>query len=65
MAELYQRLEGETDEIIKECTSIAFFMRGGIQYDAVYEITPRERKLQTKFLGDRLDIELKKMYPVY
>ena len=40
-------------------------MRGGMDYDKLYEVTPNERKIAVKFITDRLENEMKKMTPVY
>lgn len=40
-------------------------MRGGMQYDDVYEMTPTERQIAVKFITDRLEHEMKKPNPIY
>lgn len=57
---MVNELEGQSNEIIKDCTTISYFMRGALDYDRCYEITPRERRIMTDFLKIRLKEEAKK-----
>lgn len=58
-------LEGQSKKIKKSCIELAYFMRGAVQYDTFYELTSEERKLIGEFLEKRMEIEGKKMNPVY
>ena len=40
-------------------------MRGAIQYQDFMELSPMERKLFSAFLEKRMEVEGKKMNPVY
>ena len=58
-------LEGQSKAIISSCIEIVYFMRGAIQYEEFMEITPMERKLFSHFLEKRMEMEGKRMHPVY
>ena len=58
---LRKSVEGLLDEII----SIAYFMRGAIQYDDLWFRTPVERQKMSDFIEKRLELESKSSNPVY
>jgi hypothetical protein len=62
---MYKTLEGQSDDITKECIEIAYFMRGAVPYQDFKELTPRERRLMGEFLSKRLETEGKRHHPVY
>lgn len=57
---MFKDLEGQAKAIISRCWEIAYFMRGGIQYSEVMELTHIERKQALAFLDKRMEIEGKK-----
>lgn len=58
----YQR---EVSNIIDDLISIVYFMRGSVQYEHLLNRTRFEREKMRDFISKRLDVESKKMYPVY
>ena len=58
-------LEGQSKKIKQHCIELAYFMRGAIQYQDFYDLTPEERKLIGEFLERRMEIEGKRQHPVY
>ena len=44
---------------------MVYFMRGSIQYDDMMFRTPGERDVIQEFIESRLDVENKKINPVY
>lgn len=63
--DMFQRFQKEVKEIINGAINIAYFMRGGMQYHDVYELTPVERDMISDFLRERIEKELKSPHPVY
>ena len=62
---MFSDLEAQGKGILKSCVEFSYFMRGAIQYRDFMELTPMERKLISNFLDTRMEIEGKKMHPVY
>ena len=62
---MFGELQTATRSLIEECVSLAYFMRGGIQYEDLMFRTPVERQVMGKFIKERLEMENKKMYPNY
>ena len=60
-----RKMQKEVDEILKECGSLAYWMRGGLQYDSAKLISVPERRLLNEFLNARLEAESKNPYPNY
>lgn len=55
----------ESESLIKGLIELVYFMRGSIQYTEMLNRTPGERALMKEFVSTRLEVEQKKMYPVY
>lgn len=62
---MFQDLEGQGNQIISNCIELSYFMRGAIQYRDFMDLTPNERKLVGVFLERRMEVEGKRMHPVY
>jgi hypothetical protein len=62
---MFQQFQSEAKNILETCITIAYYMRGGIQYDDLLTRSPVERELFLDFIKERLEIENKKMYPNY
>ncbi len=62
---MFKELNSATKSLIEECISLAYWMRGGIQYDDLLWRTPVERQVMSNFLSERLKSESKKTYPNY
>jgi hypothetical protein len=62
---MFQRMNQEVSTIIDGCITLAYFMRGGVQYHALLDTSPAERSSMNEFIEKRLEQESKKMHPVY
>jgi len=65
IASMFQRFKDEASQIVESCISLTYFMRGGIQYEDMLQRTPAERQRIHDFIEKRLEVEVKKMTPVY
>jgi len=48
-------MQSEAKSIIKSITEIAYYMKGGISYDALMVSTPIERDIFADFIQEKLD----------
>jgi hypothetical protein len=62
---MFKDLEGQSEQILASCIELSYFMRGSIQYRDFMDITPLERKLIGSFLEKRMEVEGKRVHPVY
>jgi len=62
---MFGELRHSSKILLEECVSLAYFMRGGIQYDDLMWRTPVERQVIGKFIKERLETESKRPYPNY
>ena len=64
---MYKEMEMHTNSIIDACIEISFYMRGGVQYEDAFNLTPAERSRMVGFISKRIDNELKKPFkvPIY
>ena len=62
---MIQQMKNEGQAVIESCISIAYFMRGAIQYDEVLMRCNAERQLMLEFLNNRMEIESKRSNPIY
>lgn len=53
-------MEGEAEMLIESFCKLAFYMRGSIQYEDVFGLTPLERTKMKEMIEQRLKIEMKK-----
>lgn len=60
-----KKLQQEVDSILKECISLTYFMRGGMQYEDSKIITVPERRVMHEYLSERMEQEAKKSNPIY
>lgn len=44
---------------------MVYFMRGSVNYEEGYNMSPYERRLVFEFIEERLEAEGKKMVPIY
>lgn len=53
--------------VVDVCMEIAFYMRGGIQYEDAFDLTPAERTRFVGFISKRIEGEMKKPFkvPIY
>lgn len=63
--QMFDRLRKSTNDLVKDVIQLVYFMRGSIQYDAMLHMTYAERKLVQEFIEERLDVESKKVNPIY
>lgn len=63
--EMFHRLRDESRGLLKEITSLVYFMRGSIQYNDMMTMTPVEREIIGDFVKERLEQERDKIHPVY
>jgi len=63
--EMFDRMGRERKRTIKSIVQLVYFMRGSIQYEHMMNMTMIEREIINEFIEDRLEVEGKKMYPVY
>lgn len=62
---LFQDYAGEVRSLLKSLVQLAYYMRGAVQYDELFNRTFAERQIFEEFVKDRLETEGKKMHPVY
>lgn len=62
---MFNRMERECKNLIKSIIQLVYFMRGSVLYTEMMSMSPFERQLINDFISDRLEVEGKKMYPVY
>lgn len=62
---MFQELHSASKSLLEECVSLAYFMRGGIQYEDLMWRSPVERQVMASFIEDRLKSESKKTHPIY
>ena len=65
LAKLIQQQKAEVRNIITNCISLVYFMRGAVQYEDMLMRTFAERRLMSDFIENRLEIESKSMSPNY
>jgi hypothetical protein len=60
-------MQMQSNAIIDTCIEIAFYMRGGIQYEDAFNLTPAERSRIINFISKRIENEMKKPFktPIY
>ena len=63
--DMFHRLRDETRGLLKEITSLVYFMRGAIQYESMITMTPVERAIISDFVKERLEQERDKVHPIY
>jgi hypothetical protein len=51
--------------LLKAAYEIAYFSRGGVQYDQVLKMTPLERDLAVDFINKRLEAAAKMPFPIF
>jgi hypothetical protein len=62
---MFDDLNVSVKGILQDMTSIAFYMRGGIQYDDLWFRTPIEKEVIREFIEKHLKEESKHMFPQY
>jgi hypothetical protein len=62
---MFGQMNGERDRVLSGIISLTYFMRGSIQYKDMFAMSYVERQAVGNFIEKRLDVEAKKMYPVY
>lgn len=62
---MYRRFQREQQDLIDMAISLAWHMRGSLQYHDAFDLTPYERDRISEFINHRLEKEFKKQYPVY
>jgi hypothetical protein len=64
-----QKLIGEltraTEVLITEALELSYFSRGAWSYDAVLNMSAKERELGAEFIKKRLESAAKSAHPVY
>lgn len=55
IAELLEKMEGESKAIREEILKICWFMRGGITYDQAMQLSRQEREIIAKIIKDNLE----------
>lgn len=62
---MFSGMTNERERIISSIVQLVYFMRGSIQYRDMLNMTAFERDSVMGFIEKRLEVESKKMYPVY
>lgn len=62
---MFRRMTSERQRIISSVIQLVYFMRGAVQYKDMMQLTTFEREAIADFIEKRIEIEGKKMYPVY
>ena len=66
LSQYIDRMRMESEMILKEIMSLAYYMRGGLLYpEHAYMISVPERRLMHEFLQETIAAELKKPHPNY
>lgn len=60
---MFGRLKDTQRGLLEGIVSLAYFMRGSVQYKDLLDMSPLERDIVTEFIKDRLEAESKKMHP--
>lgn len=62
---LVDRMEKECDQIREESLKFAWYMRGGLSYEAAMSLAPNERKIINNLIKDNLDTTKKSGLPFF
>jgi hypothetical protein len=62
---MFGRMQGDRRRLLEEVIQLVYFMRGAIQYRDMMNMTMVERQAVSEFIEKRLELESKKMYPIY
>lgn len=62
---MFLRMQGDRRKMLEDVIQLVYFMRGSIQYRDMMNMTLVERQAVAEFIEKRLELEGKKMYPVY
>jgi hypothetical protein len=62
---MFDGLRKDASGIIKHTVELVYFMRGAISYTEMKMMTPGEREVVADFIKERLEVESKRMNPVY
>ena len=62
---MFRRMTNERQRIISSVIQLVYFMRGAVQYKDMMHLTTFEREAMAEFIEKRIEIEGKKMYPIY
>jgi hypothetical protein len=65
VAQMFQLLARDVDNLIEGAIELSYFMRGAIPYEMMLMRTPGERQRINDFISRRIKDESKKMNPVY
>lgn len=57
---MFRDLEGQATKLIDSFVELSFYMRGSVQYEDFFDITPAERSRMFDFISKRLEPEMKK-----
>lgn len=63
---MFQGLKSASSQLLDQIISITWFMRGGLDYEYAFNLTPLERERMSDFVEDRMSrMENGKMVPIY
>lgn len=62
---MFRRMTNERQRIISSVIQLVYFMRGAVQYKDMMGLSTFEREAMAEFIEKRIEIEGKKMYPIY
>jgi hypothetical protein len=62
---MFDNMGRERKRLVKSVIQLVYFMRGSVQYDHMMNMSLIEREMISEFIENRLEVEGKKMYPVY
>ncbi len=62
---MFTEMRRGVNRMVKELVEITYFMRGGLQYDLAFDLTPGERDIISEFIQARLKSEQERPNPVY
>ncbi len=62
---MFNQYRTDIADTIKSVIQLVYFMRGSVSYHEMMNMTYMERVMINEFIGDRLEQESKRMYPVY
>lgn len=62
---MFNDMRSDIAKTIKAVIQLVYFMRGSISYNDMMNMTHMERDMVNDFISERLEMEAKRMHPVY
>lgn len=62
---MFARLRADAKAMLKEAVELSWYMRGSIQYDKFFDMTPMERDAVKDFITSHMENVKDHAFPVY